>query len=335
MSFIWPVMLVFLLMVPLFVALYILLQRRRQRFAVQYGSLALLRGAAARGPGRRRHIPPALFLLALTILIVALARPQTTVSLPKQEGTVILAIDVSGSMGADDLKPNRMEAAKAAARAFIQHQPSSVQVGIVAFSDSGFTVQAPTTQQEALLATINRLTPQRGTSVGNGIIGSLNTIAQESGQAPLPGGRADASPTPTPTPVPKGTYIPAAIVLLSDGDNNEAPDPLAAAQAAADRGVRVYTVGIGSPQGAVVHINGFSIRTQLDEGMLRQISQLTGGAYYNAESEKDLLQIYENLQPQLVLKTEKTEVTAFFAGAGIVVLLLGGMLSLVWFGRLP
>ena len=180
MSFIWPAMLLLLLLIPLCIVLYVRLQRRRRRFAASYGNLGLMQAAAGaaqrRSLGARRHIPPALFLVGLTILMIALARPQTVVSLPREEGTVILAFDVSGSMAADDLKPTRMEAAKAAARDFVQRQPRSVQIGVVAFSDSGFAVQVPTNDQEAILASINRLTPQRGTLLGQGILASLKTI---------------------------------------------------------------------------------------------------------------------------------------------------------------
>jgi Ca-activated chloride channel family protein len=238
-------------------------------------------------------------------------------------------------MAADDLKPTRMEAAKTAARDFVQRQPSSVQIGVVAFSDSGFTVQVPTNDQEAILAAINRLTPQRGTSLANGILASLNTIAVGAGQAPHLYSNLSPTPTPTPTPVPKGTYTSAVIVLLTDGENNESPDPFAAAQTAADRGVRIYTVGIGSAAGTTLHINGFTVHTQLDEAMLKQISQLTDGTYYNAENEQDLRTIYDNLNPQLVIKPEKTEVTSIFAGVSILVLLIGGVFSLLWFSRLP
>jgi len=335
MSFIWPAMLLLLLLIPLCVGLYVILQQRRRRFAASYGSFGLVQEAAGRGLGLRRHIPPALFLAGLTILLVAMARPQTVVSLPRVEGTVILAFDVSGSMAADDLKPTRMEAAKAAALEFVQRQPRSVQIGIVAFSDGGFTVQAPTNDQEASLATINRLTPQRGTSLGQGILASLNTIAVvDTEQAPSLS-NLTPTPPPTPTPMPEGTYTSAVIVLLTDGENNEDPDPLAAAQAAADRGVRIYTVGIGSAAGTTLHVNGFIVHTQLDEAMLRQISQLTAGAYYNAENEEALLTIYDNLDPQLVIKPEKMEVTSIFAGASILVWLIGGAFSLLWFSRLP
>ncbi len=332
MSFLWPQSLLLLVLVPILIVAYILQQRRRQKYAVRYASLSLVKQALGRGPGIRRHIPPALFLLGLTIFIIALARPQMVVTLPGQQGTVILAIDVSGSMAADDLKPSRMEAAKAAARAFVQREPPNVQIGIVSFSDNAFTVQAPTNDQDALNAAINRLSPQRGTAIGRGILVSLNTIAQ------LNGGDVPAvtqQQLPTPTPVPKGTHAPAVVVLLTDGENNEAPDPIDTAQSAVDRGVRIYTVGIGSAEGTILHIGGRSIRTRLDEATLQQIAQLTDGTYYNASTEQDLVKVYENLNTQFTLKTEKTEITAIFTGVGILLSLLASTLSLLWFSRLP
>jgi Ca-activated chloride channel family protein len=228
-----------------------------------------------------------------------------------------------------------MEAAKTAAREFVQHQPHSVQIGVVAFSDGGFAVQAPTNDQEAILATINRLTPQRGTSLGQGILASLNTIIADA-ELVLPlDSNLTPTPPPTPIPVPEGTYTPAAIVLLTDGENNESPDPLEAAQIAADQGVRIYPIGLGSAAGTTLHINDFTVHTQLDEVMLQQIAQLSEGVYYSAENEQDLRTIYENLDRHLVIKPEKMEVTSVFAGAGIFVLLIGGTFSLLWFSRLP
>ena len=330
-------MLFSLLLVPLFVVVYLLIQRRRRKLSAAYGSLGFAPGARGRQPGVRRHTPALLFLAGLTILSFALARPQAVVALPKQEGIVILAFDVSGSMAADDMKPTRMEAAKAAARDFVKRQPLFVQTGVVAFSDNGLSVQVPTNDPSAVLAAINRLAPQTGTSVGQGILASLNAIAVGSSGG-LPGevySNILLTPTPTPTPVPHGTYTSAVIILLSDGENNENPNPLASAQTAADRGVRIYTVGIGSPTGTTVHINGFSLHTQLDEATLQQISEITGGTYYNAQSEQDLIKIYDHLDTQLVNKPEKTELTSLFAGASIVFMLIGGLLSLLWFSRLP
>jgi Ca-activated chloride channel family protein len=336
MSFIWPTMLFSLLLIPLFVLMYIRIQQRRRRAAARFGDHGLLQGVDRNRLGLRRHIPPALFLAGLAILMLALARPQAVVSLPRVEGTVMLTFDVSGSMAADDMKPTRIEAAKAAAQDFVQRQPLNVQIGVVAFSDNGFSVQVPTNDKDAILATINRLAPARGTSLANGILTSLNTIAAvNSVEAPRFYSNLTPMPTPTPTPVPKGTYTSAVIVLLTDGENNESPDPLDAAQMAADRGVRIFTIGIGSPEGATLNIDGFAIHTQLDEAMLQQISLLTDGTYYNAESEQDLHEIYDKLTSQLVIKPEKTEVTSILAGISVLILLIGGVFSLLWFSRLP
>ena len=335
MSFIWPAMLVFLGLIPLCAALYVRLQQRRRRLLAQYGSLGFVHGGAGRPLGMRRHLPPGLFLAGLTILVLALARPQAAISLPRVEGTVILTFDVSGSMAATDLQPTRMEAAKTVAREIVQRQPSSVQIGVVAFSDSGLAVQAPTNDQQAILAAINRIRPQRGTSLGQGIQAALNTLNAEPEAEARRYSQLPATATPTPTPVPPGTNTSTAIVLLTDGENTGPPDPSDAAQIAADRGVRIYTVGIGSATGTTLHVNGFTVHTQLDEPTLQQIAQITEGAYFNAESQEDLRTIYENLDLQLVIKSEKTEVTALFAGVGLLVLLIGGICSLVWFSRVP
>ncbi len=335
MSFIWPAMLYSLILIPLLIALYLILQRRRKRIAANYQTLSTAPEISKRDPGMRRHIPPILFLLSLAILGVALGRPQTEVSLPHIEGTVILAFDVSGSMAADDFKPSRMEAAKTAAKSFVEQQPTTVRIGVVAFSDNGLSVQTPTNDQNAILMAINRLAPERGTSLASGILASLKAIDVGAGQPSEIYTNLTPVPTLTPTPMPQGMYAPAVIVLLTDGENNENPDPLAAAQTAANRGVRIYTVGIGSAAGTNLHINGFTVHTQLDENMLKQISQISGGTYYNAESEQDLIKIYNNLNPQLVITPEMMEVTSIFAGASILLMLVGGMFSLLWFSRLP
>src|SRR5581483_5538785 len=182
MSFIWPFMLVLLFLIPVLILVYILLQRRRQKYALRYASLSLVKEALGRGPGWRRHIPAAFFLLALTAMIFALARPEATTLVPSAEGTIILAIDVSGSMTATDLQPNRLEAAKAAARAFVDKQPETVQVGVVSFSDNAFVVQPPTDDKDALISAINRLNWQRGTAIGRGLVASLEAIAEKQGQ---------------------------------------------------------------------------------------------------------------------------------------------------------
>ncbi|MFL5732157.1 MAG: VWA domain-containing protein [Chloroflexia bacterium] len=333
MTFIWPAMLIFLMLIPLLVGVYIGMQQRRRALIASYANLGLVQGSSASRLGARRHIPPFFFLAAMIILIVSLARPQAVVGLPRLEGKIILAFDISGSMAADDLKPSRLEAAKDAARRFVANQPSSVDIGVVTFSESGFATQAATTDQDAVLAAINKLAVQKGTSLARGIEASLAAIAAGSDQPT--GLSVGRTPTPTPTPMPKGTYTNAVIVLLTDGENNLSPDPMALAQQAADRGVRIYTVGIGSAAGADLHLNGFTVHSRLDEQTLQQISELTGGTYYNAESTEELQAVYDNLNPQLVVKPQNMEVTSLFAGAGVVVLMIGGMLSLLWLGRMP
>jgi Ca-activated chloride channel family protein len=336
-SFIWPLMLSSLLLVPLFALFYLRLQRQRRNLATRAGMLGIVQDAARRPLGMRRHIPPILFLTGITILLVSLARPQAVVSLPRLEGTVMLVFDVSGSMAADDLQPTRMEAAKAAARAFVLRQPSTLQIGVIAFSDGALTVQVPTYEQDRVLASIDRLAPQRGTSLGHGILAAIDTIfmpSQEVLAAPLLS-NLPPSPTPTLTPMPEGIYTSAAIVLLTDGENTAPPDPLEAALLAADRGVRIHTVGIGSAEGTPLEVEGFTVHTRLDEDLLQQVSQITDGTYTNAMNEEDLLAIYENLDPQLVMKPEEMEVTSIFAGASILVLLIGGTSSLFWLSRFP
>ena len=335
MKFIWPTLLLTLYCVPLLILLYFRLQARRRRFAARYGSLGLVHDALGKGIGLRRHVPAMVFLLGITILIFSLARPKATVSVPKIEGTVILTFDVSGSMVANDLQPTRMEAAKAAATQFVQKQPTGISIGVVAFSDGGISVQAPTDNREETLATIGRLVPRRGTSIGNGILVALNTIAVDAGDPPILKSNGPSSANPTPAPSPQGWYPSAVIVLLTDGENNQSPDPVAAADLAADLGVRVYTVGIGSAAGTTIEVEGFTVHTSLDEVMLQNISSTTGGVYYNAGDEEQLRKIYNDLKPKLSIKPEDMELTSIFAGVGMIVFLIGGMLSLLWFGHVP
>lgn len=338
MSFLWIEMLWLLLLVPALIITYILVQWRRQKYALRYASLSLVKEALGRGPGIRRHIPPILFLVGVTTMIVALARPVATVMLPSKQGTVILALDVSGSMRADDLKPTRLEAAKSAARLFVGNQKPNVRIGVVSFSDGASVVQSPTKDREAVLAAINRLTIQRRTAIGSGIITSLDAIFEEPGAKPTQSPRDSLrlpEPTPTPPPAPRGTYAPAVIVLLSDGVSNTGPLPLDAVVQASNRGVRVYTVGVGKPEGTILRLNGYSMRVRLDEATLKRIAEKTDANYFKAESETDLSNIYENLGTHLVFKAEQTEITAGFTGLAAVFLLTAGTLSLLWFNRLP
>jgi len=337
MSFIWPLMLSSLVLIPLLIMLYLRLQRRRKQIVARYGSLGVVQEAGRQPLGYRRHIPAILFLAGLAFLFIALARPQAVVSLPKLQGSVILAFDVSGSMAATDLQPSRMEAAKTAARDFVVNQPSTVKIGVVAFSESGFNVQLPTNDQSLVQAAIQRLGPERGTSLARGIEESLNTIFVASKIDPQAKNYSNLTPTPTatPTPVPEGVHAPAVIVLLSDGENTAPPDPMEAVMKAKDRGVRIHTVGIGSPQGIVLDVQGFKVLTKLDEATLKSISQVTGGTYFNAKSTAELDAIYKNLDPELVIEPEPMEITSLFAGASVLLLLIGAATSLVWFSRFP
>lgn len=338
MSFIWPPMLLSAALIPIGVLLYRAVDRRRRRLLSVYGGPGPAPGSAGRLIRLRNRVPPALFLCGLVVMSVALARPQAVVALPKQEGTVILAFDVSASMAATDLAPTRMDAAKAAAEDFVARQPSSVTIGVVAFSDSGVSIQTPTSDQGSVIAAIDRLAPQKGTSLASGILASLNVIAIAEAGPYANNYYSNQSPAltaaPTPTPVPSGYHAPAAIVLLTDGENNESPDPLAAAQTAADRGVRIYTVGIGSAAGTTVTVDGFQIHTQLDEATLQQISQVTGGTYYAASDAQQLRSIYDNLDTQLVIQPQMTEITSLLAGMSLLLLIGGVLTSLLWLGRL-
>jgi Ca-activated chloride channel homolog len=328
MTFLWPVMLVSLLVVPLAVGFYLLLLRRRARIAASY---ATFMGGSAQTliPGRLRHIPVVLFLLSLTLLALALARPQMTVNLPRVEGTVILIFDVSGSMAAEDVSPSRMAAAKVSASEFVQRQPSGVRIGVVAFSEGGLSVQTPTNEQAAVLAAIERLDPQTGTSLGFGIQSALHTLTAEDDTSPA----SDTKPAPVPQAAGRqGSVL---FVLLSDGENTAPPDPFEAAFLAAEQGVRIYSIGIGSPAGTTLEVNGYTVFTQLNETVLEQIAGLTGGEYFNAASAEDFETIYAEISPELVIRPEKMEVTAILAGASLIFLLLGGGLMLAWFGRLP
>jgi Ca-activated chloride channel family protein len=274
-----------------------------------------------------------LLLLGLSVLTLAMARPQAPIDVPRIEGTVILAFDVSGSMAADDLKPTRMEAAKAAAREFVEAQPAGVRLGVVAFSDSGFATVPPSYDREEILAAIQRLSPQRGTSLANGILVSLNTIETQDGAETQFYSALTPVPTLEPTPYAPGEYSSASIVLLSDGENTERPDPVEAALEAAHRGVRLYTVGIGSPSGANITVEGITIRSRLDEQALKQLAEITGGQYFAAPAEDELKGVFRELKPEFVVREEQTELTAILAALGTMLLLAGAAMSVLRTGR--
>ena len=352
----WPSLLWLGFLVPVLVLVYLWAQRRRRKYTARYASLIVVKDALGKGPGFRRHVPVILFLAGLSVGIFALSRPQATVTLPSNRGTVILALDISGSMRARDIKPSRFEAAKAAARMFIEKQPRQVRVGIVAFAGSAALVQAPTTVREDLYAAIERLRPQRATAVGSAILVSLDAIFEDAKKAEA--GTADPSAgadpqagsaagtqttpdqplqsgadTPAPAPVAPGSYTSAAIILLTDGQTNTGPDPLDAADQAANRGVRIFTVGIGTTRGDIVGAEGRSFRVALDEESLKKIAQNTVGSYFKASDEGELMRIYQALSVRLVMGRDTMEITALFAGIALAVLLVGAFLSQIWFNR--
>ncbi|MEJ2711012.1 MAG: VWA domain-containing protein [Anaerolineales bacterium] len=329
MSFIWPWMLITLLLIPLMVGIYLRLLRKRRQAAADLGPLGLAQNNSGNNLGRRRYVSLIFFLFGLTVLFFGLARPQMVIDLPRVEGTVILAFDVSNSMQAEDLEPTRMQAAKAAARTFVENQPSGILIGIVAFSNGGLVVQPPSDDRAVVLTTIERLSPQGATSLGQGIFSALNAIAGEA--IPIdPTTLEEGSPLPD-----IGKYPSSVVVLLTDGENTASPDPLEIAQLAANAGVRIYPVGIGSAEGAVLEIDGFQVQTQLNEQTLQEIASLTNGAYYRAEDEETLREIYKNVDLKLTISGEKTEVTSVLAGLSMFFFLTGAAFSLLWLGRLP
>lgn len=349
MSFIWPSMLYVLVIVPVLVTLYLLLLRRKHQGAVRHGNTALVRAAMSQARRWRRHVPAILYLVAITVLLFSLSRPTMELTLPSQRGTVVLALDISGSMLATDIDPSRIEASREAARAFVEEQPSSVRIGVVVFAGSSAVAQQPTLERSDVFAAIDRFQTQLGTAVGSGIITSLGAVFEDmqidvdlpqvEGGFMMGGGRGSAlnqdPPESTlPDPVEPGSYESAVVVLLTDGQTTQGPDPLAAAQVAADLGVRVYTVGLGTEEGAILNFFGRSMRVQLDEGTLEEIARITDAEYFRAGSESDLRAVYRSLSSQLVLATEETEITALFAALSAVLMVAGAALSVAWFRRI-
>jgi Ca-activated chloride channel family protein len=326
-------MLLSLLLVPMLVWFYLRLQKRREQERANLGTMGFATIGNTKPIGRRRHIPPAVFLLSLTLLLFSLARPEMTLTLPRIQGTVILAFDVSNSMAADDLEPTRMEAAKEAARIFVESQPSTVQIGVVAFSNGGLIVQPPTDNQNDILATIERLTPQGSTSLAQGIFTALSAISGND-IIVIPGESDDVFTENLPSI--ELEFDPSSVVLLlTDGEQTSGTDPLAVAEIAAQAGIRIYTIGIGSTEGSVIEVDGFSILSQLNEAPLQDIAKVTNATYFQADSLETLQEIYENIDLQLTVKGEKREVTGLIAGISLILLLIGGALSMLWLGRIP
>jgi Ca-activated chloride channel family protein len=357
MTFLWPNALWLLVALPWLVGLYIWLLKRKKKTALAYPNLALVKAAMGTGSRIRRHVPPALFLASLTLMLLALARPAAVVSLPSQHETVILAMDVSGSMRADDVKPTRLAAAQAAARGFIRDTPKTTRIGLVAFAGSAALVQPPTSNREDLHAAIEQLQLQNATAVGSGILVSLKAIFPDqdfevrpsgqmrasrnlggaaSGSAAAAGGSApiNAPAKPDVKPVPPGSYKSAVVILLTDGQTTTGPDPVDAARLAAERGVRVFTVGVGTPDGQILTGEGWSIRVRLDEDALKVIADMTRAEYFFAGNALDLKKVYEGLNSKLVMEKKETEITAVFTALAAALALVAAVLSLLWFNRI-
>jgi Ca-activated chloride channel family protein len=351
MKFLWPEMLPLLALLPAVVGVYLWLLRRKRRAALRYASLAVMKDAAGAGARIRRHVPPTLFLAALALLLVAVARPTAIVTLPSQHETVILAIDVSGSMRATDVKPSRLVAAQEAAKAFIAGQPLTTRIGIVSFAATASVVQSPTHSKEDLTAAIDRFQLQRGTAVGSGILVALKMLfpdadfdlrgsnprreaAKASAMDAAKPDAAKSGPTAPPKVVPAGSYKSAAIILLTDGQTTAGPDPIEAARMAGERGVRVYTVGVGTQAGEMIGAEGWSMRVRLDEQALKTIANVTQGEYFYAGTAPDLRRIYTELNTRLFFEQKETEITALFAAAAAALALVSGLLSLLWFNRI-
>ncbi len=326
MTFAWPWMLPALMGLPALVVAYRRMLRARSRRQLELAAMGLVIPGPAR-PDRARHVTPVLFAAALTLMLLALARPVASVAEPRREGTVVLAFDVSTSMAAKDAEPSRLDSAKAAARGFVDKQPSSIRVGVVAFGGNALVTQQPTTDKAQVLAAINRLAPQGNTAIGRGLLTSLSAIAGK----PLTvaddteGGRAGETPI--------GYYGGTAIVMLTDGENSDGPDPLELADLASAAGVRVYPIGLGSPEGSVLQVDGFSIATALDEDTLKKIAQTTGGTYYSAADAGALAQVYSSVELTWTARTVPHEVTSLVSAAALVLLLVGAGVTVLRSGR--
>jgi Ca-activated chloride channel homolog len=345
MTFFWPNLLWLLLFVPLLVGVYIWLMKRKKKLALRYASLSIVREAMGTGPNFRRHIPPLLFLLAIAAMLLAAARPFAVISLPSTQETIILAMDVSGSMRATDVQPNRLVAAQNAAKAFLTDLPKGVKVGIVAFAGSATVAQIPTLNREDLVSAIDRFQMQRATAIGNAIVMSLATLFPDAGidlgqlqygNQRQRGVSIDDKPKEKKefTPVPPGSYKSGAIILLTDGQRTTGIDTLEAAKMAADRGVRVYTVGIGTVNGETIGFEGWSMRVRLDEATLKTVAQKTDADYFYAGTAQDLKKVYETLSSRLTVEKKETEISGLLALLAAALAISAAALSMLWFNRI-
>jgi len=342
MNFLWPLNLWWMLLLPLLVVLYLWLLRRGAKPALRLSSVKVARAAAGRP--WRRHVPPALVLAALALLALALARPTMPVTLPWAKSTIVLAMDISRSMRVADVQPTRMVAAQEAAKAFLTEVPRHIEVGLVTFAGTAQVAQQATLDRPALVAAIDAIQMQFGTAIGNGIVLCLAELFPDHGidlaemtfGARRTGRSLDDRARPPPRqlkPVPPGSYEPAAIILLTDGRRTTGVDTVEAAKMAADRGVRIHVVGLGTPDGHLAMGEGMAIYLQLDEPTLRQVAAMTGGEYHHAATAEALRSVYLNLGSQLQMKKRDTELTALLAAAAALLLVAGAGLSVWWFGR--
>ena len=351
MTFLWPHNLWLFLALPLLVAAYVWMMHRRKKAALRYAGLSIVKEAMGPAQRIRRHIPPLLFLLALAAMIAAVARPAAVITLPSQHETVILAMDVSGSMRAEDVEPNRLAAAQSAARSFVNDQPRGTRIGIVAFAGAAQITQPPTVNRDEVLAAIDGLQLQQATAIGSGILVSRKALFPDlqidlqstRGRRMVSAERSASTgssasygrgPEDSQKPVPPGSYSSAAIILLTDGQSTTGPNPIDAARLAAERGVRVFTVGVGTANGQIVRGEGWSMRVGLDEESLKTIADLTRGEYFYAGNALDLKKIYQKLNSKLVLEKKETEITALFSAAAAILAVLSALLSLLWFSRI-
>ncbi len=342
----WPRLLWLLVLLPILAVLYLRLAEKKRRSLAHLPGLWHSPAPQSKGSAIRRIIPLVLLLLGLFALLAAVSRPQAILTLPLAHKDIILAIDTSGSMRAADVTPDRLTAAKNAARAFIEKLPSRTRVGIVSVASNATLIQSPTSNREDLMKAIERVQLQRGSALGSGIYVSLATLLPDAGIKVEqliqgfpdsrmywpPGSEPDAaSKTPKPPP---GSNRSAAMILLSDGENNFGPEPLEAANLAAEHGVRIHIVGIGSSEGIALTVGGWSMRVSLDEETLRKIAETTLGEYYTAGSAQDLQRIHEHLSARIAISRASTvEITAFFVVFGALLLAVSALCSMLWFSR--
>jgi Ca-activated chloride channel family protein len=320
MFFLLPLLAVLFALPLLFLLGYVLVQYRRRPYALRYPSISLARDMAG-GRGWRRHIPPLLFLATVATLILGLMDPAVMVQEPTDEGIVVITLDVSASMWATDMYPSRMEAAKEAAELFVDELPDKMRVGVVSFSETSYLNQVPTTNRDKVKQAIDALYPRSGTAIGNGLITSMDAVYGAMG-----------SELPV---VPRGTFTSAIIVLLTDGENTDGPEPLEIVAQAVDRGVRVFTIGVGSPESVKSRLGATAIQARLDEDTLKEIARVTDAKYYNASTEKDLRAIYSNLTTQLITRMQPEHLNYLFLAAAFVLGTCALMFSVIWSHRLP